>query len=1330
LFETKYEYTMKKIFAFMCAFVAGVVMSQSVAQDVETMFSVQTSGVNGKVTGVGSYVEGSVVTIEAIPYANFYFVNWQDGVTDNPRSFIITQDTSFVANFDTDVTYTLTVQSNNEEYGYVTGGGTYKLNSSVPIRAYANVGYKFVKWNDGSTYASRSITVKKDQTYTAEFEPFLAGENLKWSFDDVSGTLTISGTGDMYNWTSEKNVPWYSTTLKSFLPIKHVVIEEGVTSVGDYAFRNCSTILSISLPTSLISIGQYAFRSAGISSVVIPANVATIGPDAFYNCTNLNKVTSLALVPPSTNNSNIFNTSSMTFYIPCGTATDYKSASGWHRYTSWQYNEGAYDYSLDVYTVVLQEPTCSNKGSLTIQAVERDGYFFSQWNDGNSNNPRTIQLNEGQHYEFVPEYIEGEQMIVCKGYEFVNPEDKQTYIIDKEQVIGKYHFFFKTANKPALSSDKYPVMQIGRLYYGNAAKALRKQYAEQNPNGAEIKSIEWSYSISNDKTSDTYVKSDLLPSDDYEFAWVKYTVVTECGDTWSDTIQVSRTAASGATPTSLSSMEKREFWVALTLSAAPSSGTPTPFIAVSTQKPTIITITNPNDPTWPGITRNAAANSWEVFESEIPLEKWYPTSATSINNIKPEAGKIHNFGLKVETDEDVSVYAALWMENSFDAANILPEPVLQSEYYVQDYPPYIKPTDGDALSMFTILAAENNTQVIITPSTETQEGHPAGESYVVSLNAGQTYYVISRTLQSLSGTHVQSNGKKIAVFQGDVFTQIPGGKAARDCLYEQAMPVDYWGTKFVVTRSKEKDANRVRVTALEDETSLYIDGHQMATINAGETYEFEMSIGDLSSVYSRLVNPLPDVIHQDAVYLEASCPVAVYSYDVSNGYAAGPTEMDNRRGDPSMVWISSLEQRIDDITFGVCGTQKTDKHYINIVCPTAATAYTKITPMPYEILTWTPVFGNPDWSYARIHLATVGGSGAGNRVFRLENPQGCIAHVYGNGNDESYAYSVGSIGSKAYLRGLTLNGGVYMSGMTIESQYCLGDPITFEALVGNEEIDWADWEFGDGKKIRNGDLQVEHLYAKEGSYEVKAKVYTHRECPFTLYEPEELTLKFHVGVPDTIRREYPICDGESFIYNGRVYAKAAKDTIAYDCDSVEILSVVAANCQVEAPDTVAVEPTDHTAAFIWPIMPEAISYTLTIWADQAQTVMLCTLTFNAAGYLTNINFGSGIYASPSPMRSQQKKQREESVTMGTTTLNFTVTGLEDNHTYYFLLQAYDESDNQIDEKTGSFTTENDVASGISNLSNEVSTPIKLLRDGQIVILRGDKTYTLTGQETK
>ena len=239
-----------------------------------------------------------------------------------------------------------------------------------------------------------------------------------------------------------------------------------------------------------------------------------------------------------------------------------------------------------------------------------------------------------------------------------------------------------------------------------------------------------------------------------------------------------------------SSTEGKEFWVALTLSAAPAEGTPTPFIAVSTKKATTITITNPNDPNWAGVTRSVGADEWAVFETEIPLAQWYPTNANSIANIIPEAGKTHNYGLKVVTDEDVSVYAALWMTNSFDAANVLPVHVLQNEYYTQDYPPYIKPSDGEALAMFTIVATENNTNVTITPSSTTHDNKAANVPYTVTLNAGQTYYVISQTLQSLSGTHVTAD-HKIAVFQGNVFTQIPGGKSARDCTYEQAMPIDY-----------------------------------------------------------------------------------------------------------------------------------------------------------------------------------------------------------------------------------------------------------------------------------------------------------------------------------------------------------------------------------------------------------------------------------------------------------------------------------------------------------------------------------------------------------
>lgn len=68
-------------------------------------------------------------------------------------------------------TYTLTVTSNNTTYGTVTGGNTYENGATATLTATANKGYKFVKWNDGSTSATRTVTVSANATYTATFEP-------------------------------------------------------------------------------------------------------------------------------------------------------------------------------------------------------------------------------------------------------------------------------------------------------------------------------------------------------------------------------------------------------------------------------------------------------------------------------------------------------------------------------------------------------------------------------------------------------------------------------------------------------------------------------------------------------------------------------------------------------------------------------------------------------------------------------------------------------------------------------------------------------------------------------------------------------------------------------------------------------------------------------------------------------------------------------------------------------------------------------------------------------------------------------------------------------
>lgn len=132
------------------------------------------------------------------------------------------------------------------------------------------------------------------------------GESLTWILDG-DGLLTISGTGEMENYASSLDVPWYDYTDA----ITAVVIEPGVTTIGDRAFYFCESLTAITipdgvtrigddalyqcsgltelmLPESLIAIGDYAFSwCGGLTDITLPAGVTTIGANAFAGCEGL-----------------------------------------------------------------------------------------------------------------------------------------------------------------------------------------------------------------------------------------------------------------------------------------------------------------------------------------------------------------------------------------------------------------------------------------------------------------------------------------------------------------------------------------------------------------------------------------------------------------------------------------------------------------------------------------------------------------------------------------------------------------------------------------------------------------------------------------------------------------------------------------------------------------------------------------------------------------------------------------------------------------------------------------------------------------------------------
>ncbi|MCR5543064.1 MAG: leucine-rich repeat domain-containing protein, partial [Eubacterium sp.] len=194
--------------------------------------------------------------------------------------------------------------------GDVPGNGAYFIkesnNRTATLNITPNEGYVVgeVKYNDGEE--DYIITPNSDGVYsfvmpnnkhvtvTAEFVPSSGYcgastnenevESVTWSLDNT-GKLTISGTGAMADFNDDDNkAPWYNSRTS----IHNVVIENGVTSIGEYAFGWCENLITITIPNSVKSIGDRAFYVCRkLTTVTIPDSVTSIGEEAFWECGKL-----------------------------------------------------------------------------------------------------------------------------------------------------------------------------------------------------------------------------------------------------------------------------------------------------------------------------------------------------------------------------------------------------------------------------------------------------------------------------------------------------------------------------------------------------------------------------------------------------------------------------------------------------------------------------------------------------------------------------------------------------------------------------------------------------------------------------------------------------------------------------------------------------------------------------------------------------------------------------------------------------------------------------------------------------------------------------------
>ena len=193
--------------------------------------------------------------------------------------------------------FNITVSSQNETMG----SARVDFNtfcSGAQITATANQGYHFVQWSDGNTDNPRTLELTQDTILTAEFAVSYSGQcgdNLYWAYDEDSKKISITGSGDMYDYTKSTQ-PWYLFQEQ----ITEVTTSNTTTSIGTSAFEGCIRLGKVSLGYGM----------------------GNIAANAFAECKRLYDIYVFASYPPFADESSFANYN-VYLYIPCENQRDY-----------------------------------------------------------------------------------------------------------------------------------------------------------------------------------------------------------------------------------------------------------------------------------------------------------------------------------------------------------------------------------------------------------------------------------------------------------------------------------------------------------------------------------------------------------------------------------------------------------------------------------------------------------------------------------------------------------------------------------------------------------------------------------------------------------------------------------------------------------------------------------------------------------------------------------------------------------------------------------------------------------------------------------------------
>ena len=178
-----------------------------------------------------------------------------------------------------------------------------------------------------------------------------------------------------------------------------------------------------------------------------------------------------------------------------------------------------------------------------------------------------------------------------------------------------------------------------------------------------------------------------------------------------------------------------------------------------------------------------------------------------------------------------------------------------------------------------------------------------------------------------------------------------------------------------------------------------------------------------------------------------------------------------------------------------------------------------------------------------------------------------------------------------------------------------------------------------------------------------------------------------------------------------------KEDYQYDMvfGSFKYLNCLGAESDNTGSEDVTITPGTTDVTIVWPTKDNAYTYTIII---KKSDDVFCRLTFNMLGQLINISFAPGRDGNH-PIQCAEQMYNA---------YRFTVTGLEEHTRYIYSVETKDEADNTINTYTGEFTTQSNISTNVSDIQSPIIDTFKLLRNGQLIILRDGVEYNVMGQE--